>query len=33
MTHRQAMTWMGIFRQVLWRESAAVQQPGSPKPG
>ena len=33
MTHRQAMTWMGILRQVLWCESAAVQQPGSSKPG
>jgi tRNA/rRNA methyltransferase len=32
-SHREAMTWMGILRQILWRESAAMQQPGSSKPG
>jgi tRNA/rRNA methyltransferase len=33
MTHRQAMTWMGILRQVLWRETGAVQHSSSTKPG
>jgi len=27
MTHRQAMTLMGVLRQILWRER---QQPGHP---
>ena len=30
MTHRQAMTWMGILRQILWREHSAANT--SPPP-
>jgi tRNA/rRNA methyltransferase len=32
-SHREAMTWMGILRQILWRENAALQEPSNPKPG
>jgi tRNA/rRNA methyltransferase len=32
MTHRQAMTWMGILRQVLWHERSALPQHDIPKP-
>jgi tRNA C32,U32 (ribose-2'-O)-methylase TrmJ len=31
-SHREAMTWMGILRQILWRENSATQHPGSTKP-
>jgi tRNA C32,U32 (ribose-2'-O)-methylase TrmJ len=27
-SHREAMTWMGIFRQILWHENLRVPKPG-----
>jgi tRNA C32,U32 (ribose-2'-O)-methylase TrmJ len=32
-SHREAMTWMGIFRQILWHENHPQENPRVPNPG